>query len=136
MAGLFAVALLSIGACFIVLANVGIVRMPDIFTRMQAATKAATLGVACMMAAAALHFGDLGSSARALLVVVFVVLTAPVAAHTIARAAYFVGAPLWDGTIVDELRGRYERETHRLRSRPAPRQADRDETPVGSLSDG
>jgi multicomponent Na+:H+ antiporter subunit G len=115
----FTVALLAIGGLFTLLAAVGIVRMPDVFTRMQAATKAATLGVACVMIAAATFFGDLGTCARALLTTVFVFFTAPVAAHTIGRAAYFVGADLCDGTVVDELRDRYEQDTHRLHSRPA-----------------
>ena len=46
--------------------------------------------------------------------ITFVFLTAPVAAHMIARASYFVGVPLWEGTIIDELRGHYDRRTHRL----------------------
>lgn len=132
MRDLMVVALLSIGAMFTLLAAVGIVRMPDIFTRMQASTKAATLGVTCVMLATALHFGDLGTIARALLVVLFLFLTAPVAAHTIGRAAYFVGVPLWEGTVVDELRDRYEPDTHRLSSRPprASRQRPEEEMPV------
>jgi multicomponent Na+:H+ antiporter subunit G len=73
--------------------------------RMQAATKAATLGAGCMLLAVAIHFGELTVVARAMLVTAFVFLTAPVAAHMIARAAYSVGTPLWQGTIADELRG-------------------------------
>jgi multicomponent Na+:H+ antiporter subunit G len=120
------IALLATGGAFALLAAVGIVRMPDLYMRMQAATKAATLGVACVMLASAVHFGDLGTTARALLVVFFLFLTAPVAAHTIARAAYFVGAPLWEGTVTDELRDRYEKRTHHLRSPQAePEPVDR-----------
>jgi len=53
---------------------------------------------------------------RAGAIVLFFYLTAPVAAHVIARAAYFVGAEIWTSTVADELRGRYEEQTHRLRS--------------------
>lgn len=97
-------ALIVLGGAFMLLASVGVVRMPDLFMRMQAATKAATLGAGCMLLAVAVHFDDLGVTTRALLVIAFVFLTAPVAAHVIARAAYSVGTPLWEGTIRDELR--------------------------------
>jgi monovalent cation:H+ antiporter-2, CPA2 family len=62
----------------------------------------------------AVHFGELGVATRAVATVIFVFLTAPVAAHMIARASYFVGVPLWEGTIIDELRGHYDQRTHRL----------------------
>ncbi len=95
--------LLVIGAFFMLLAGVGIVRLPDLFMRLQAATKASTLGVGCMLLAVALHFQDLAVTTRAVLVIAFFFLTAPVGAHLIARAAYAVGVPLWEGTITDEL---------------------------------
>jgi multicomponent Na+:H+ antiporter subunit G len=84
-------------------AAVGVFRMPDLFSRMQAAAKAATLGAACILLGVALHFGEMGVTSRALLVICFLFLTAPVAAHRLARAAYFTGVPLWRGTIRDEL---------------------------------
>jgi multicomponent Na+:H+ antiporter subunit G len=120
MRALLAGALLVVGATFMLLAAVGVVRLPDLFTRMQSTSKAATLGVGCVLLAAALHFGELGAATRALAVIVFVFLTAPVAAHMIGRAAYFVGVPLWEGTIQDELRGRYHPSTHELSGRAAP----------------
>jgi multicomponent Na+:H+ antiporter subunit G len=104
-----------IGAGFALLAAVGVARMPDLFTRMQTATKASTLGVSCTILGVALHFGELGIITRALAIIAFFLLTAPVAAHMIGRAAYFVGVPLWRGTIVNELRERYDPETHALR---------------------
>jgi len=57
---------------------------------------------------------DLAVTIRAALTILFFFLTAPVAAHMIGRAAYFVGVPLWRGTIIDELRGHYDLRTHRL----------------------
>ena len=113
--------LLVIGAAFALIAAVGIVRMPDLFTRIQTATKASTLGVGCMLLAAAVHFGELGIAARALATMAFIFLTAPVAAHMIGRAAYFVGVPLWNRTIIDELRGHYDPRTHKLIVRPPHR---------------
>ncbi len=119
-------ALLVVGAAFLLLAAVGIVRMPDLFMRMQAATKASTLGVGFMILAAGVYFDDLTISIRVLLVTIFLFLTAPVAAHVIARSAYFVGAPLWEHTVIDELRGHYDRRTHVLHTDDEPTE-DRDD---------
>jgi len=107
-------ALMIIGAAFALLAGAGVVRMPDLFTRMQAATKASTLGIGCLVLAVPIHFGELGITTRAIATIIFVFLTAPVAAHMIARAAYFVGVPLWERTVIDELHGHYDRRTHKL----------------------
>lgn len=108
--------LMYAGALFLLLAAVGIFRFPDLYSRMQAATKGATLGIALMLLGVAVYFDDLGVTTRALLVIVFFFLTAPVAAHMLGRAAYILGVPLWEGTIGDELKGRYNLKTHVLRS--------------------
>jgi multicomponent Na+:H+ antiporter subunit G len=100
--------LILLGASLLLLASVGVVRMPDLFTRMQTASKASTLGVACMLLAAAVHFSNVSVTSRALAAVTFFFLTAPVTAHLIARAAYSVGTPLWEDTVIDELRGHYD----------------------------
>jgi multicomponent Na+:H+ antiporter subunit G len=134
MSDIVTASFVGIGALFTLLAAVGIVRMPDLFTRLQTATKASTLGVTCVMLAAAVQFGDLGSVARALLIVGFLFFTAPVAAHAIGRAGYFDGVPLWQKSEVDELRERYERRTHRLRSRSELDETENEPegTPVGT----
>jgi multicomponent Na+:H+ antiporter subunit G len=111
---LLTAALLAIGAIWILIAAAGIVRMPDLYLRMSASSKAATLGAALMLLAVAVHFQALGVVSRVGATVAFIVLTAPVAAHMIARAAYVTGVPLWQGTAVDELRGRYAPDTHEL----------------------
>jgi multicomponent Na+:H+ antiporter subunit G len=98
--------LLVVGACFMLLAGLGVLRLPDLFMRLQAATKASTLGLGCIMLGVAVHFQDLAVTTRAVLVIAFFFLTAPVGAYLIARAAYAVGVPLWKGTITDELRHR------------------------------
>lgn len=106
--------LIFAGSALMLLAAVGAVRLPDLFTRMHATTKAGALGVALIMAGVAVYFADAGITARAVAIIAFVFLTAPVAAHIIGRAGYFVGVPMWSGTIKDELQGRYDADTHRL----------------------
>lgn len=109
-------ALMLMGALFVLIAGIGLVRMPDLFLRMSAVAKAGTLGVGSILLAVALASAELGPASRAIATIVFVALTTPVAAHMLARAAYFVGVPLWEGTHTDELRGHYDKETHVLES--------------------
>lgn len=98
-------ALLLLGVMFSLLAGVGVLRMPDAYMRMQAATKAGTLGVACVALAAAVQFGDLAIAVEALLIVAFFFLTAPVAAHLIARAGFSARVKMWDRTLVEQEDG-------------------------------
>lgn len=95
-----------LGAFFMALAGIGILRMPDLFTRMHASTKGASLGVALVLLAAALYFRDLSLGTKALLTIIFIFLTAPVAAHMLGRAAYAKKVPLWEGSVRDEGRGK------------------------------
>lgn len=95
-------ALFIVGATLALLAAVGVVRMPDVFTRMQASTKASTLGIGCLLTGLALEQPEVSFVIRALTIGAFLMLTAAVAAHVIARAAAMSDTPLWEGTIVDE----------------------------------
>jgi len=120
MAESISLILMLLGALFMLLAAIGLARMPDLFMRMHSSTKSATLGVGCIMLGAALYFNDFAIAVRALAIVVFLFATAPVAAHMIGRAAYLSGVPLWEGTLSDEMRGRYDAETHILASPTDP----------------
>jgi len=106
-----ALTLASLGTAFLLLAAVGVVRMPDLFTRLQASSKAGTLGAALLLGGAAVFFADGPITVRLGMIGVFLVLTAPVAAHALARVGYLAGPP--DGSSVDELAGRYG-DDHRL----------------------
>jgi multicomponent Na+:H+ antiporter subunit G len=119
----FTIFMLLSGSLFGLLGAVGIIRMPDLFTRLQASTKAGTLGVT-------IHFADLGITVRAMLVVAFLFLTAPIAAHMIARAAYFVKVPLWEHTEFDELEGMYDARDHSVAS---PQDQSRSAPPTSRL---
>lgn len=96
-------AMIFAGAAFSVLAAIGVMRMPDFYMRLQATTKAATLGVACVAIAAALAFDDPSITTKSILVVAFLFLTAPVSAHALGIAAYVAKIPLWEGTLIDEM---------------------------------
>lgn len=96
-------ALLICGATFCLLGGVGMARMPDLYTRIQAATKAGTLGVALLMLAAIVHFATLDAIVSGSLAIVFLFLTAPVAAHVIARASHRMGVQASRRTVMDQL---------------------------------
>ncbi len=94
--------LLLVGATLALLAAIGVLRMPDVFTRMQSSTKASTLGLAFLLVGLVVLHPNLEFIIRAGSIAAFVMLTTPVSAHVIARAAAQTGSPLWEGTIVDE----------------------------------
>lgn len=93
------------GAAFMFVAGLGIARLPDLYTRMHAAAKPATVGVVGMMAGVAVAFYETPVTIRAVLVAAFFLLTAPVAAHAIARSAHTRGVPLAPGTRMERGEG-------------------------------
>mgnify|MGYP001409785449 CR=1 FL=1 len=95
--------LLGCGTFFSLVAAIGVVRMPDIYMRLSAASKASTLGTSFIVAAVALFFDNAMVSGKVVAIIAFTMLTAPVAAHMLGRAAYFSGEPLWKESIRDEL---------------------------------
>lgn len=100
---LFASLVMLIGA-------IGVVRMPDLLTRMQSATKPVMLGTALLAFAAALAYFSIEVTVRAVLIAGFYLITAPAAAHAIARAAYLSGVPLSSHSVRDEWRSGERRE--------------------------
>ena len=129
MNDLITIVLMLLGSGFMLLSAVGVIRMPDVYMRLQVASKASSLGAGCLMAAVAIHFAELGIVARAVLVVTFIFLTTPVSAHLIGRAAYLTGVPLWVGSGDDDLRGAYDPERGTLAGR-GPHEAPIDPEPV------
>ncbi len=98
-------AMMVLGAILAVIAGLGLQRFPDVFARMHAATKPATLGLALVLAGAAMLVDDVGSRTKLLLVIALQFVTAPVGSHLVGRAAYRSGTELSSETAVDELAG-------------------------------
>lgn len=117
MISIIIVILITLGTLFILLAAIGMVRMPDTYLRISVTTKAATLGVGLLLISSAIYFNDLSTTSRALVIILFVLLTAPVSAHLVGRASYFMGVKLWDKSVMDDLRGKYQKKTHVLKSK-------------------
>lgn len=108
--------LATLGTLFVLLAAVGVIRMPDTYLRISVTTKAATLGIGLILAAAAVYFGEVSITSRVMAIILFILLTAPVGAHLIGRASYFIGVKLWKKSVIDDLEGKYKKSTHELMS--------------------
>lgn len=98
-----------IGLFLIVTSGIGLIRMPDVFNRLHATTKSATLGQVSVLLATMVHFAGHGPTVwiKLLAVIAFLYLSSPVGAHMIAKAAYLTGDPLSERTARDDLHARY-----------------------------
>lgn len=93
----------TLGALFILIASIGIYKMPDFYARLSVTIKAATLGVGSILLAAALFFAEFAVTTKAISIIFFLFLTAPVAGYLIGKVAYVNGTKLWKHTIIDEM---------------------------------
>lgn len=110
--------IILIGAAFALIAGIGLFRLPDVYLRMHAATKAGTLGAGLILLALALDAQQLEVAARAIAGVLFLLFTAPIAAHLLGRAGYLSGSPLWTKTRFDELSEKYDTDGRKLTGTP------------------
>ncbi len=117
--------LLLAGAAFVLVSALGVYRLPDALIRMHATSKAGTLGCGLILLAVAVFFREGDLVARSVVAILFLLITVPVSAHMIGRAAYAMGCRLWEGTVVDELggdaaQGRWRRDPGPTEGRDAP----------------
>lgn len=89
------------GGILLLLAALGLVRMPDVYNRMQAGTKATTLGSMLFLVGVAVARPDWW--AKILVIILFIVFTNPISSHALARAAHFVGIPMSGRSVNDDL---------------------------------
>ncbi|MEA3507205.1 MAG: monovalent cation/H(+) antiporter subunit G [Elusimicrobiota bacterium] len=93
--------IIAIGIFFDLAGCVGLIRFPDVYNRLQAATKCVTLGTCSILFGIFLIKGFTPSGTKALLVLLFVLLTSPTGAHALARGAYRYGVRMWSGSKKD-----------------------------------
>ena len=110
--------LLLLGLFFLLTGTIGLLRLKDVYSRMHATSKSTTFGVAGVLLAALIYFRFLGLSPglKESLILGFLLLTAPLGAHMIARAAYRTGVPMWRGGTVDQFKDWEEQEGRQARS--------------------
>ena len=96
--------LIATGIFFNVVGAIGLIRLPDVYNRLQAATKCVTLGTCLIMVGVVAHSGWNAMGIKALLAAVFVLWTSPTASHALARGAHIAGVPLWEKSVCDKYR--------------------------------
>lgn len=95
------IALIFIGVFFDLLGCIGLIRLPDVYNRLQAATKAVTLGTCLILTGVAVASGAVAIQIKAILALALVLIASPTAAHALARGAYSLGVKLWEKSVVD-----------------------------------
>ena len=98
----------AIGAIFDFFGCMGLVRLPDVYNRLQAATKCVTLGTIFILVGTAIATADPAISIKAILCAVFVLITSPTGAHALARGSYISGVKLWEKSVTDKFKDRAE----------------------------
>ena len=86
-------AFVALGSFFLAVGTVGLLRLPNVYNRMHATTKATTLGAGLVALAGWIYYGPAGDGLKALVTVAFLFLTAPTGAHMISRAAQRMDVP-------------------------------------------
>jgi len=105
IANILTILLISIGVIFTAVTTIGILRLPDVFTRAHAASKSSTFGVLCILSGLLIHIWAIDGyfSFKLILGIAFLFITAPIGGHLMARAAYISGVKPTDLTIGDDL---------------------------------
>lgn len=98
--------LITVGAIFDFLGCVGLLRLPDVYNRLQAATKAVTLGTMMILIGTAVVTASPWVGIKAIICAVFILLASPTAAHALARGTYLAGVKMWDKSVVDQFKER------------------------------
>jgi multicomponent Na+:H+ antiporter subunit G len=98
------IALVVVGLGFSLSGAVGIVRMPDLYTRIQCSSKTITMGALPVLIALVVAEGPISPyGSHALLVAFLLVVVNPLSSHALARAAYKAGVPMWGGSVIDQV---------------------------------
>ena len=104
MSDIIGIIFIVMGLIFDFFGCLGLVRLPDVYNRLQASTKCVTFGTCSIMFGTFLVLGTTAAGIKALLCIVFLLLTAPVSAHVLARGAHISRVKLCDESVVDKYK--------------------------------
>ncbi len=110
MNDIIGMSIVAVGALFNLFGCIGLVRLPDVYNRLQASTKCVTMGTCLILLGSVISLGSLPGVVKGLICIVFVLITSPTGAHALARAAHRSGVALWEKSVVD----RYAEDTREL----------------------
>ncbi len=102
MSDLLGYIFIIVGLSFDIFGCIGLMRLPDVYNRLQAVTKCVTLGTCSILFGVIMIKGFGATAVKSSLCIVFLLLTAPVAAHALARGAHKSGVKLWEGSACDK----------------------------------
>jgi multicomponent Na+:H+ antiporter subunit G len=106
---------IAVGTGFMLISSVGLMRLPDFYTRLHAAGLSRTLGLGAILLGVAIFAGSLTILARLAIILGFFLFTTPISAHVLGRAVYFAGLLDEQTLSVDELADAYDPDTHEVR---------------------
>lgn len=107
MNDIIGLSIVAVGALFNVFGCIGLVRLPDVYNRLQASTKCVTMGTCLIVLGSVIALGSVPGAVKGLVCIAFILITSPTGAHALARAAHRSGVALWDKSVVD----RYAEDT-------------------------
>ena len=101
MSNLVGIVIIAIGILFDLFGCIGLIRLPDVYNRLQAATKCVTLGTCLVLVGVMVMSGSAATNVKAVICLAFILVTSPTAAHALARGAHSSGVKLWEKSVVD-----------------------------------
>ncbi len=102
MSEIVGIAFIAIGVLFDIFGCIGLVRLPDVYNRLQASTKCVTVGTCFILVGSLVLLGSLPGTVTGIICIVFILVTSPTAAHALARAAHHSGIRQWEGSVMDQ----------------------------------
>lgn len=94
----------TLGALFALIASIGILKMPDFYSRLSVTVKAATIGIGFILIAVSMYFVDFAVTTKSLAIILFLIMTSPIAGFLVGRVAYLTGSKMWKYTMFDDLK--------------------------------
>ncbi len=104
MSEIIGVTVVAIGVLFDIFGCIGLLRLPDVYNRLQSGTKCVTVGTCFILAGSLILLESVPGTAKGVICIAFILVTSPTAAHVLAKAAHRSGIKLWDGSVVDQYR--------------------------------
>jgi len=113
MTDILGAAFIAIGVLFDIFGCIGLLRLPDVYNRIQSSTKCVTLGTCCILIGCLFYLDSVSGAVKGVLCIAFILITSATAAHALARAAHRSGIALWEHSVLDrygeDLRNRPEK---------------------------
>lgn len=116
MSEILGVIVITIGVLFDIFGCIGLLRLPDVYNRLQSGTKCVTVGTCFILTGSLILLESIPGAVKGVVCIVFILITSPTAAHALARAAHRSGIKMWEGSVMDRYRDDLARRSRGERS--------------------